>query len=279
MSNQRIHRTREESIAGLQRGMQYHLEQLSDLIEGLRYQRRNISQITYLDSLSSAHRRFAAVKYVIEGDLRQFKQDMHICGLCKLRSMQKIPYEQLAGFNAPHMINALKAPLLSDNIDLIRAMASLLQPETETTTYLIIERMWKVALLNDNERLKQLLPLSAGRGSRKAYRKEVEEGRDLFSLLLAGDKAGLEERIIKDIDMESMDADFDNFISIYATAEAKLCHIRGIPVEIDHPRVPMDLVRIDPLPNYDDVYDFLAPGYEPPPEGLFGHLKSWIKKI
>jgi hypothetical protein len=97
---------------------------------------------------------------------------------------------------------------------------------------------------------------------------------------LARDQEGLNERIIKDVDIdaESMDVAFNDFVSLYSTSIAKLCHIRGILVEIDHPRVPMDLVRIAPLPHYDDVYDFLAPGYEPPPEGLFGHLKSWIKK-
>jgi hypothetical protein len=276
MSKNRTQRTFEESIAGLRRVMQYYSDQLPDLIDGLRYQRKKISRVTYLEFVSDAHRSLAAVEYFANESLTTFKKNMHICGLCKLRSLQKTPYEQRVGFNAPRLIGVLQNALMSDNIDLIRATASIEQPDTDETR--IIERMWKAALLGDDDLIKQLLPLSAGRGTRKAYRKEVEEGRDLLSLILAGDKTGLEKRILLDIDAESMDAMFDDFVSLYATSIAKLCHIRGIPVEIDHPRVPMDLVRIAPLPHYDDVYDFLAPGYEPPPEGLLGHLKSWIKK-
>jgi hypothetical protein len=273
---QSIERTRDESIKGHQRLITYYSGSLPKLIDGLKFKRKKISQVTYLHSLGAAHRCFASADYFIEANLVTFKQNMYVCGLCELRSLEKTPYEQRIGFNAPRLIGVLQNALMSDNIDLIRATASIEQPNTDETR--IIERMWKAALVGDNDLIKQLLPTSAGRGTRKAYRKEVEEGRDLFSLLLAGDKTDLEKRILLDIGAESMDAMFDDFVSLYATSIAKLCHIRGIPVEIDHPRVPMDLVRIAPLPHYDDVYGFLAPGYEPPPEGLLGHLKSWIKK-
>lgn len=276
MSKNRTQRPFEESIAGLKKLAQYYSDQLPDLIEGLRYRRKKMSQTTYLDFVSDAHRSLSAIEYFANKNLTAFKQNMHVCGLCKLRSLQKTPYELRVGFNAPRLIGVLQNALMSDNIHLIRASASIAQPDTDETR--IIERMWKAALIGDDELIKQLLPTSAGRGTRKAYRKEVEEGSDLFSLLLVGDKAGLQQRIVQDIDTESMDAMFDDFVSLYATSIAKLCHMRGILVEIDHPRVPMDLVRINPLPHYDDVYDFLAPGYEPPPEGLLGHLKSWIKK-
>jgi hypothetical protein len=278
MSKKTILRTREESIAGLQRGAQFDYERLPKYIEGLRFQRKGIFIDAYFNSLSSVHRSFAVVDYFVEGNLQQFKQHMYLCSICKLRSIQKTPYEQRVGFNAPRLIGVLMDALMSDNTDLIRATASIEQPNTDKTRF--VERMWKAAILGEDDLVRELLPLSVSRGSsaRKDYKKDVEEGRDFFSLLLARDEEGLKERVIKDIDTESMDAMFDDFVSLYSTALAKLCHIRGIPVEIDHPRVPMDLVRIAPLPHYDDVYDFLAPDYKPPPEGLFGHLKSWIKK-
>jgi hypothetical protein len=278
MSKNRTERSREDSIAGLERLMLSYTDQLPELIDGLRYQRKKISRVTYLDFVSSAHRGLAAAEYFTNKNLTIFKQNMHVCGLCKLRSLQITPYENRVGFNAPRLIGVLMDALMSDNTDLIRATASIEQPDTDKTRF--VERMWKAAILGEDDLVRQLLPLSVSRGSsaRKDYKKDVEEGRDFFSLLLARDEEGLKERVIKDIDTESMDAMFDDFVSLYSTALAKLCHIRGIPVEIDHPRVPMDLVRIAPLPHYDDVYDFLAPDYKPPPEGLFGHLKSWIKK-
>jgi hypothetical protein len=274
--SKRIQRTLEEFSLSRERSIKLAEENLPQKIDDLRLQPKRISVVRYLHALGRIHREYASRDYFVRTNLSAFKQNMYVCGLCELRSLQKTPYDMRTGFNAPRLIGVLQNALMSDNIDLIRATASIEQPNTDETR--IIERMWKAALVGDDDLIKQLLPLSAGRGTRKAYRKEVEEGRDLFSLLLAGDKTGLEKRILLDIDAESMDADFDDFVSLYSTSIAKLCHIRGIPVEIDHPRVPMDLVRIAPLPHYDDVYDFLAPGYEPPPEGLLGHLKSWIKK-
>jgi hypothetical protein len=271
-------RTLEEYAVGRQRSIAFNEERLPELIDALSYEREKFSLTSCLNSIASTHRDYASREFFICENLSAFKQHMHVCGLANLRSLQKIQYEKRVGFNAPRVIGFLENALLSDNIDLIRAIASIEQPDTDETR--IIERMWKAALLGDDDLVKELLPQSAGRGTRKVYRKEVDEGRDFFSLLLARDQEGLNERIIKDVDIdaESMDVAFNDFVSLYSTSIAKLCHIRGILVEIDHPRVPMDLVRIAPLPHYDDVYDFLAPGYEPPPEGLFGHLKSWIKK-
>ncbi len=274
----KILRTLEEYAVGRERSIAFNEERLSEIVEAIRYERKKTDPVRYLHSLGRTHRDYATREYFTRKDLSAFKQHMYVSSLCELRSIQKTSYENRIGFSAPRLIGVLMDTVMSDNTDLIRATASIEQPDTDKTRF--VERMWKAAILGEDDLVKQLLPLSASResGARKDYKKDVEEGRDFFSLLLARDEEGLKQRIIKDIDTESMDAMFDDFVSLYSTALAKLCHIRGIPVEINHPRVPMDLVRIAPLEKYDDVYDFLAPGYEPPPEGLLGHLKSWIKK-
>ncbi|MEJ7139170.1 Imm49 family immunity protein [Amphibiibacter pelophylacis] len=43
----------------------------------------------------------------------------------------------------------------------------------------------------------------------------------------------------------------------------KLAWMHGLEIEIDSPLVPMALMPIRPLEHYDDVYDFLKPGYVP----------------
>jgi len=54
--------------------------------------------------------------------------------------------------------------------------------------------------------------------------------------------------------------------------------IRGDEVQVDSPLVPMAFMPVAPLPHYDDVYEFLKPGWQapPPPEpekkGFFAKL-------
>jgi hypothetical protein len=52
-------------------------------------------------------------------------------------------------------------------------------------------------------------------------------------------------------------------LKIPPTAQAKLCHLRGLLIEIDHPLVHMGIVRVAPLTQYGNVYDFLEPGFVP----------------
>ncbi|WP_133649781.1 hypothetical protein [Paraburkholderia flava] len=77
--------------------------------------------------------------------------------------------------------------------------------------------------------------------------------------------------------MKSQDSIDDEFMSYTGTLEAKLSWYRGIQVEIDHPLVPMELMPVQFLDHYDDVYDFLKPGWVPPPQGLVGRVSRWFK--
>ncbi|SFA68310.1 hypothetical protein SAMN05216263_1501, partial [Metapseudomonas otitidis] len=58
---------------------------------------------------------------------------------------------------------------------------------------------------------------------------------------------------------------------------AKLCWYRGIEVQIQNPLVPMALMPIESLDTYDVEYDFLRPGWEPPPPpGLLNKIKRFF---
>jgi hypothetical protein len=70
----------------------------------------------------------------------------------------------------------------------------------------------------------------------------------------------------------------EEFMAYRATLEAKLCWYRGIPVEIDHPLVPMELVPVRQLSQDDNVYEFLGSGWVPPPQGFLGTLSRLFSK-
>jgi hypothetical protein len=67
------------------------------------------------------------------------------------------------------------------------------------------------------------------------------------------------------------------FLAGQSTVRAKLCWIKGIPLQIEGPWVPMELMPIQPLAHYDDEYEFLKPGWVPPPQGLAGKISRWFK--
>ncbi|WP_183031975.1 hypothetical protein [Cupriavidus sp. UME77] len=68
----------------------------------------------------------------------------------------------------------------------------------------------------------------------------------------------------------------EHFMSFLGALEAKLCWFKGIPVKIDSPLVPMELMAIRPIAHYDDVYDFIKPGWVPPSQGLIGKMSRWL---
>jgi hypothetical protein len=247
-------------------------QDLADLVNKIRFRIKPISLGGCFLVLSSTHRAFAAAALVCDNDLSQFKQHMHVAALCT--TARWAVNDGDAHSYCRHFYDAV----LSDSPKAIKALTDI-RP-TNLNEYPNSPHMWSYlwlnALLGNDDAIRAELPRIEKKGYQKD-RKDVREGRDFWSLLLARDKEALERRILYDVKAPSEDATFDDFMSLQAAAQAKLCHIRGILVDIDHLRVPMDLVRIAPLPHYDDVYDFLAPGYEPPPQGLFGHVKSWFK--
>jgi hypothetical protein len=40
----------------------------------------------------------------------------------------------------------------------------------------------------------------------------------------------------------------------------------------------MDLMPVKPLAHYDDVYDFVKPGWVPPSAGLLARVSRWLKR-
>ncbi|WP_133649779.1 Imm49 family immunity protein [Paraburkholderia flava] len=136
--------------------------------------------------------------------------------------------------------------------------------------------MLQLAMMGDDVSLSGKIRRMAKNG-RKPLRTLCEKGDDFFSKLIRSDKNGLEKSIYSDATRKLEHVYTEDYFSFTAVLEAKLCWRRGIPVEIDHPLVPMELMPVQPLDHYNDVYDFLKPDWVPPSQGLIGRVSRWFK--
>ena len=99
----------------------------------------------------------------------------------------------------------------------------------------------------------------------------------LHAMLLQ--KEGLQALIENQAKIKSVHELEGQFLAGFAMIHAKLCWCRGIEVQIENPLIPMDLLPIEPLDFYDVEYDFLRPGWSPPPpQGLFSKIKHLLSK-
>ena len=174
--------------------------------------------------------------------------------------------------------------LLSDNEEVIQSAACATNKAMREAAMNPLDPRYMVhliqlAMLGDDERLQSKLDKLANHG-RNPDRKEAAAGEHFYSLLLRRDKEGL-ERLIQDkhAKVNSADVLFEDCMSYLGTLETKLCWRRGIEVQIDSPLVPMDLMPVRPLEHYDDVYDFLRPGWTAPQQGLFSRVRSLLKGV
>ena len=264
-----------EIIQRKHRGLQATLEHLPIVIDKIRYRRKPIDLQACYSSLGGDHLTLGVYDYFIDGKLDSFKQHLHVA--CKLE-LSAIALDSYQRFSTG---SEIFYALFTDNAELIDTMARL-EPKyfmsaRDNPLYpQFTVHMWQLVILGDHEVLQAKVEKLAKNG-RKADRKLTAEGKDFFSLLMRGEKQGLEDLIYQHALIKSADPLTEDFMSFLGCLEAKLCWLKGIPVQIDSPLVPMELMPVKPLEHYDDVYDFLQPGYEPPPQGILDKVSRWFK--
>lgn len=248
----------------------------SEDIERILHRRNTVRLGAVLCSLAGYARTRAIYAYFIERDLAHCKQSFYLASKLVHAS---IGQDGGASFEVGRDI---QIALLSDSTEIVRAIASVETPE------LVSERnnplysrfgvyMLQMAIRGEDETVRAMIEKIAKHG-RKPLRTECAEGRDFFSLLLQGDRTALEKLIEKHAPIKGSGDLAGEFMAYRATLETKLCWYRGIPVEIDHPLVPMELMPIRPLAHYDNVYEFLEPRWVPPPQGLREKLSRLFSK-
>ncbi|MEF9387652.1 Imm49 family immunity protein [Ralstonia solanacearum species complex bacterium KE056] len=258
------------------RGVQSYMDGMPATIEKIRYRIKPISLKGCYSNLASAHISIGFFQCFANGDVVALKQNLYTaCQLLRAAIAQDAHHEFGVG-------SEIFYALLSDSKEEIDVMGNLnpgyyVSARDNPLYHYFKVHMWQLAIQGDYAALEQKI-YRLGKNGRKDDRALASKGRDFFSLLIKEDRQGLEDLIKKDADVKSEHAFTEDYLSFYAAFEAKLCWYRGIPVEIDHPLVPMDLMPIRPLADYDDVYDFLKPGWVPPQQGLMGKLSRWIGK-
>lgn len=251
-------------------------KRIPDLVNSILYRRDRVRLGAIYVGLASRARAQAVYEYFGKENIEASKQNFYLSS--KL-SVESCNLDGGASFTTGL---ELLCAILSDNESIIEAAAqvetsALLNGKNDPKSAAAFQYRFKVAILGKDQELEALIE-DVRRNGTKADRQAISNGEYFFSLLLARDAAGLRALIEKrHANVKCVWPDLENFISYLGTLETKICWRRGIPIEIDHPLVPMGLMPVKPLDHYDDVYDFLKPGWVPPPQGLIGRVSRWFK--
>lgn len=242
--------------------------------------RKTLAWGAIISSIGTAHEHLAVKQYFIEHNIPAFKQHAYLFTQSDLVAMNR-------GYGSDEMDwNLLLFALLSDSPKTIEGVG-LVAPRfiraagNKPQSIYFWVHLYQLVMLNKIDEVAQRLE-QAKTQVKKQQRQALIEGKDFFSLLLARDKAGLEKLILEKAQNDKT-TEHDNpwiggLISAIPTIEAKLCWLKGIEVEIDHPLIPMELLLIKPLEHYDDVYDFLNPDWTPPTQNFIQKMIKLISK-
>ncbi|WP_083245049.1 hypothetical protein [Paraburkholderia nodosa] len=240
-------------------------------IEWFMHRRKTASLGSILCGLAGYARNSAIHAYFIERDLEKCKQNFYLASKLVLASVGQ------NGGASFEVGRDIQIALLSDCEEIVKEIACL------ETADLVRDRnnplnsrfhvyMLQMAIRGEDQTVHAMIEKIAKHG-RNPLRAECAQGRDFFSLLLKGDREGLGDLIQKKHAFIKGSGDVaEEFMSYRGTLESKLCWYRGVRVEIEHPLVPVELMPVRPLAHYDNVYDFLKPGWVPPPQGFLGKL-------
>ena len=208
--------------------------------------------------------------FFIDNDSKGLKQNFYV--VCKLlMASQK---EAEPGGDAFAGYESFLYGLLSDSPEIYDWLTHAdLKTKDDVKTPHFRWHQFQLVLRRDDEALRETIALVAKKG-RKHDKALAQAGQDFFSLLLKNDKEGLQALIEDQAKIKSVNELEGQFLAGFAVVHAKLCWYRGIEVQIQNPLVPMQLMPIEPLDTYDVEYDFLRPGWTPPPPpGLFAKVK------
>lgn len=246
------------------------LAELTTVADWYRYGWKRLRRGVVLGHLARNHVGLGVNAYFVQGDLQQLKQHFHVASVLYAYSVNE------DGGPAFELDTSFLVALLSDSPKVIKLFSTLKPSEfaparDDPRQSQFYAHMFQLVLQDDRALLREKIALAA-RKAGKRDRGEFAAGQDLYSLLLARDKAGLEARLDRRARIKSVNPWVEDFIAGAAMVEAKLCWLKGIPVQINNPLIPMALLPVQPLAHYDDVYDFLQPGWKPPLQGALGKL-------
>jgi hypothetical protein len=208
--------------------------------------------------------------YFIDHDMHALKQHFYVACRLLMASQKEIE----PGGDAFAAYEPFLYGLLSDSPEIFDWLthADLKNKDSVKGPHFLFHQ-FQLVLRRDDDALRETITVVAKKGG-KHDKALAQAGQDFFSLLLKQDKEGLQAMIENQSKIKSAQELEGQFLAGFAVVHAKLCWYRGIEVQIQNPLVPMELMPIQPLDAYDVEYDFLRPGWTPPPPpGLFAKVK------
>ena len=160
-------------------------------------------------------------------------------------------------------------PLLSDCSEIIELYSTLETPELikhrdNPKEGWIKPNIVQVTLKGDYGKLAELIDLLEKKGLKRS-KKFNECYIQFFRGLINGNLNEMEHALIYLGKQKSVDPTTEDFLAFHAVVLCKIAWLKGYPVQVDSPLVPMAFMPVNPLPFYDDVYEFLKPGWVAPP--------------
>lgn len=243
--------------------------------------------------MASAHEKLGLLAYFARGDKTALKQHWYLTAKLLAHSVRHQPEDDPWNCYVSMDTNLLCA-LVSDSPSVIDEFSRLAGPNLagpnlagpnfasyggNPKAAVFALHLAQLVIRGDYEAAQAKIALGAKKAGGK-IKQAYATGTDFYSLLMKGDKAGLEASIMESTRFRKTGDEpyICDFLYPGATFRAKLCWHKGIPVEIEHPMVPMAWMPIQPLPQYDDVYDFLSPNWQPPDQGFMARLSRRFQK-
>ena len=244
------------------------------LIDKIRNRRKPIDLTACYHSLASDHLVVGFWEYYIRHDIEAFKN--HLFVATRLKTAALAIDDQQRFDTGSELFHAL----LSDCREVIDDMAGFegqhfqsarenpLNPQFKV-------HMWQLAIRGDFTNLERKVERLSKNG-RKEDRVATSAGNDFFSLLLLRDVDRLTKLITAHASVRNQDALTEDYLSYFAAFEGKICWYHGIEVDIQNESVPMALMCVRPLAHYNQPYEFLEPGWQPPVTGWKGKVAQWL---
>ncbi|MEJ7138981.1 hypothetical protein [Amphibiibacter pelophylacis] len=229
-----------------------------------------------LARLSGFHANLALEEGFLKGNDEQFRQNFYLAHLISDEANKK-------GFNPGFRdlgfpIKYFAFALLSDSSDCVKAISEVeLFNKDDYKGYHFYCHLLQLLLKDDFEAIQGFLESGKKRCSGD-FRNQLIEGKDFFTLIINRDVAGLEAHIEALAHKKTSVLIDGEFLNPWASVCAKICWIKGIEVQVDHPLVPMDLMPVRPLDHYEIEYEFLKPGWEPPKQSFMDRVKRMVKR-
>ena len=205
----------------------------------------------------------ASSDLLLYSDVKQFKQDAYVGA-----KLEILGAKDVLGWISRTNTRSLFAPIMSDSPDLIEYLIKHKDSfkghykRTELSSFFL--RNTLLALAGDWEILKErtLIFLNEEKLP-KSEQKRIPD-HEFYLALCNQDKIGMEAALNKLLEPKmakkatyACNVWFDFYLQMQVVLYGKIASIHGFGLDIDSPIAPKELIKYDPLPHYEDPYDFM----------------------